>query len=483
MSFFRGQKRDWPTLLPKYLRITPIERQEAEAELSDFMDWADAHPAMAAYRLHGNQEEWYRVGMLAIAQHYGIPTPLLDLTTSPEVAVLFAKPEEYESASDDAVIYCFSEDALRSIPGVTLIQGHIGNLWRLEAQRGAFLAYLNEGLSPLLQRAAIRIYFKAGPITVSERTFIYPERKSALETLLDQWFHRREMTRVATASKANNVDVVSMHRLTYPGAFRWRSIPNLNPQVWVSEVEQWVCPPVEALVSAVNSVGIVLPQVDFSSPQAAQGMLADVMREPLCRDAVAGKGVIEFSARLSDGRTQYSDSVSKILNRCWDGMRVLPYGAKELLTSMSLIATLVIARAEGVQGVDAWPQRLFGDTRIISATPLGGGTMAGIVSRKSLQRAFYKRYFRQLTSYMRRKANVDPEFLMLYIVDHYLLFEFSAFKKMFIEELIPTAVDNYWDQDLSIHKGTLESSWNIAFNPALLSCIKDMQNADRWISS
>jgi hypothetical protein len=139
--------------------------------------------------------------LTAIAQHYGIPTTFLDLTTNPEIAVLFAKSSTGAERSDEAVIYCFLEAGLKSVAVARLIRINIDNLWRLEAQRGLFLDFLEESLIDTLRARAIRIHFPSEFLAAEERTRLYPVRKSALESIIDQWVFRASTPKSAAQKK------------------------------------------------------------------------------------------------------------------------------------------------------------------------------------------------------------------------------------------------------------------------------------------
>jgi len=52
---------------------------------------------------------------LAMMQHYGVPTRLLDLSTSPYVALYFAIEERNGNTSDDLCIYAFDYNAINEI--------------------------------------------------------------------------------------------------------------------------------------------------------------------------------------------------------------------------------------------------------------------------------------------------------------------------------------------------------------------------------
>lgn len=73
-NLFRGQSRDWPTISPSLFRGDEGARVKAGMLLKEFVEWANAVPQMSRYWTDTLQ-------LTAIAQHYGLPTSFLDLTT------------------------------------------------------------------------------------------------------------------------------------------------------------------------------------------------------------------------------------------------------------------------------------------------------------------------------------------------------------------------------------------------------------------
>ena len=321
-DLFRGQTRHWPVLLPSMLRQSGKGRVLAEAHLADFLTWAERAPQMAPY-------EGHRVALSAIGQHYGIPTRLLDLTTDPTVAALFARAKEAVDNTHQAVIYGFLERDLTRIDGLTVIRIGVGNLWRLEAQHGLFLHVSAERAMSKVLAKAFRIYFPPESLSEEEKILLYPTRKSALESVIDQWNYRHEVGEIMSLLDAIP-NRIGIKRTTYPGVFAWRQVPQLSND-WTEHEIRWVYPVVEPLenIAAINSVFAI--GIDTgTAPSAVLGQIRHLI-ESAVRQHRHGPALLSFVIAWIGGDAKMAQRASVLVNRCWDGLRVLPYPTDELV--------------------------------------------------------------------------------------------------------------------------------------------------------
>src|SRR5476651_1944447 len=97
-DFFRGQNNTYD-IQPSISRIG-VNKHESSKKLNEFAHWVYSTPELSS--LHGNIS-----AILAVAQHYGLKTPLLDFSYSPEIAGFFATNEG--KMGDTGTIICVNK--------------------------------------------------------------------------------------------------------------------------------------------------------------------------------------------------------------------------------------------------------------------------------------------------------------------------------------------------------------------------------------
>lgn len=447
-DFFRGQPQDWPLLPSAFRKPAP-----SLTRLKDFIEWAEYVPQMFLYK--GNH-----LALESIAQHYGMATPLLDLTRSPEVAMFFAQ----EGSSNEAVIYCFPRTEIQSGDDLTLVEIDVANLWRLEAQEGVFLRYAGPDALQKVEQNISRIYFPPSRNSARIRGRIYPARKSGLEVAIDEWLYRNTIETTMNDLTQDITHVAKIVRHSYPGLFRWRQPPDVEAG-WRA-AEAWSMPQVESVGATAARLQATIRHVDLSSPQAAIKAVRMQIAEPVEHAHAAGI-FLEFKIEVAGLSAKARRAIGKLLHRVWDGLRSFPYPISEITQSLSLSASLVIARSLGSERRKDWGKLLWGETELVELSPFGGHISAGEVSKADLLSAINTAQFEYMTNYFRGRFSTRPLDAFLFLTDHLLLLRFEKFRKLFCEQYIPTAVDSFWDQDLE-YGGKLDTLWDLSFNPTLL---------------
>lgn len=461
---FRGQTFDWARLIPSLFRLTEEKRKFAYEELRLFSEWANGVPQMRNY--HGNDD-----AITAIAQHYGIATSFLDVTTDPRVALAFAKSERAAS-DDDAVIYCFLEGALRHIEGIKIVKISVENLWRLEVQSGLFLDYITDSIVDAVKSMAIKIHFPRALRSAAETRRLYPLRKSALESVLDQWFYKRQIEGALDQFVPHVKNQVVVRRQTYPGIFRWREIPELTPE-WLSKDLRWVQPPIESVRITGRPLDLKI-RLQVSDPLRDAKNLRELILPAICEAFAAGR-LLSFDFELSGVGKRYSKRISQIANWVWDGIRVLPYKISELASAMANMLTILSHVSKRTKHSSNLAQILFGETDIIEVAPVGGHIEAGFVSKSDLDVARNYAGGRGFTKYSLKMLTESPDILNDFITDPWLLFDFLKFKRIFIEQFVPTAIIGFWENWVDDKDEISKLRWSVPFNPALLGYVSRFQ--------
>jgi hypothetical protein len=236
-QFFRGQKNATWQPIASFYRISKEEKDESLKRATRFIAYTrqiSKHSGMV----------YSDDALLAIAQHYGLPTPFLDLTTDPTVAAMFACPPETGLEKIKAAIFMYSESTIRSanelirvvnkgIDGLSIIQLDVSNLWRLQAQQGLFLWDGIDNSTRFFAPDRIEFPHPHGGYR-KDGYILYPEEKSPLENQLDLYFHGVAVQQAKEEVKLLVGNVVKLQPSTNS---MLNSTPRLTTSVGVLSVE------------------------------------------------------------------------------------------------------------------------------------------------------------------------------------------------------------------------------------------------------
>lgn len=161
-SLSRGQSKNYP-LLPSALRVDSSgNRRYSKRVIRNFLEQfkINSYQYMETPWAIKNEIEW-----MLYAQHYGIPTKLMDFTTSHVISLLFSVERSFQDDNDDdAVVYFLNPSTLNTktkeqsqiinISGDEVInsEGHDGPFVvqgrkinsRVNAQKGLFVIFQDD---------------------------------------------------------------------------------------------------------------------------------------------------------------------------------------------------------------------------------------------------------------------------------------------------------------------------------------------------
>lgn len=378
-DLFRGQRHTFP-IMPSIARpdVDPVLARE---RLELFAQWVHGTEDLAS--LHNKPN-----AILAVAQHYGLRTPLMDVSTSPDIAGFFAT----DGGEDGHVgtIICFNRqrfteswadlnDRYRASSGrdlTSIIEIDVSNLWRLNAQKGLFIkSHVDPTVLEMFSHM-LHIYFpqKAGT-KIIDRDAIYPKERSHLEVLLDQYFLIETYeSRSAALSEMFGTSVrISQSAIDKEIAsfFIGDTIPDAHSSWANAEVREWLKEPAESLprYGSRRRASLLLP----GSKETAE--LEDQIQDHIKSAGAPSeqhRGHIEWHVTFPDGavalytgegitreKSDFTEfSVADMLQVIYDGMRYLPYTDRQIARAMARYLVMVtfdcyetIPDAEGIEFV------------------------------------------------------------------------------------------------------------------------------------
>jgi hypothetical protein len=192
--WFRGESKVRP-LRSSYVRLNPEAQKNALEQLIRYESWLKDTPGVENLAANTDQA-------VAVAQHYGLPTNFLDFTASPEIAGFFASEKGgTDRAEEPACILCLDVEDLKEFCSgpagwnspLEFLELTVPDLWRLESQKGCFLFCPHDDIENLYPLDRI-VFPNTHPLHGKKRGDVYPERKSAPESLLNQFFMGEGLT-------------------------------------------------------------------------------------------------------------------------------------------------------------------------------------------------------------------------------------------------------------------------------------------------
>jgi hypothetical protein len=424
-------------------------RSDAFEKLDRFAGWVKRTPGLEGLASDDD-------AILAVAQHYGIPTVFVDFTTEPEVAGFFATDSQELVVGEPSCIICLNTSDLADFwqamppkypaPGFVVID--VSNLWRLQAQSGVFLECPYDAVERIYDFD--RIFFPAADAADdATRAHMYPQEKSQLEVLLDQYF----MNELLIEGTRNFLNF-----LNFPINFvQFEADTDTDPDLiagnlpalasWeTSRLGPWLSTYDERL-DAVRS-GVVI-QLDIpagtdlrSTSQELAANLSDVLRRS---DTLREQLVRWECPHQVDGAAEIETStLVEALTWLWNGLRTLPVSSEDIAAGVGNCVALHIARSQTLQAdPEPWltaAAEVFEDPMEVEFAAADGSYARAYVSADSLVSCVRDDIRDYLTPVYREQVATNATGLLQAVQAPSRLFEFQPLARLFAQQLAPAQV-------------------------------------------
>ena len=352
--WFRGQSKGW-SVRSSFTRVDSQNRHLAKQKIARYNSWIKNTRGLEY--LAENTDEG-----IAVAQHYGLPTNFVDFTTEPKIAGFFASEKASDkTAGDLACIICldvqdfeeFWQQTARELgyPPPELLKMTVPELWRLEAQHGCFLFCPYDDVERIYNFHRI-VFPNAHRLHGVSREDVYPEHKSHLEVLLDQYFMNEELIEAARALKE-----WKGHRIVIE-APKGGCSPEIFPKglpehtSWADRaLRPWIEPREETFKKARTAVVFRVIVRDPHDTTRVVREISKQLRDNLFnRDKIRSKLVkwhVELEGNCGLPR-DFESRLSPRLAQLWDGLRRLPHSDEDI----SLGVGMCVAFAAAALGED-----------------------------------------------------------------------------------------------------------------------------------
>ncbi|MBV8658804.1 MAG: FRG domain-containing protein [Burkholderiales bacterium] len=455
-GWFRGQlQANWEPASSMERAILRGESQEHLIQrLTRFVEWASTEPSLSYLADPANRDQ-----LFAVLQHYGFPTCYVDFSTEPGVAGFFASDcKEPPAHGTRSAIFCLDTADLRHFYDenitpyckedtetyeVDLVSVNVDNLWRLQAQAGHFV-YTNHSWYRIYDLDRIEFPWSGYP-SFPPKNQIYPEHRSALEQLLDNYFEDERRYRnyegflrwqeEQTSSGQPTSSYITIKSDGYNEDMFDAPPPEL--QCWSDEaLKSWLEVPAESFHDVVGFHQTVAlregPNTPSPSKQLTYG-ISTAMRH----DTSLRLRAVRWEIRgLPDAVDR--ERLERLVREAWNGMRRLPYDDEDiavacgtLLELCSQPGILSFSSTEILRAFQTWCP----DAMQVEFGTKGDSGSRGYCSEARLSTAISPTWIQTLP--VNASANNTSAALLLCQLPKRML-DFPAFATMFGRELIPS---------------------------------------------
>ncbi|ALU28218.1 FRG domain-containing protein [Myroides odoratimimus] len=458
-DFFRGQRKIYD-LLPTIKREN-VDQKESILKLKKFDNWIHNTPELKS--LHNNQ-----ISILAVAQHYGMNTNLIDFSYSPRIAGYFAS--DGAKNGDYGEIIClnkkkFTESWLEindfyfkhnNILLTEIIEIEVKNLWRLEAQKGLFLKSQIDSTVLEMFSHFLRIQFPQNENIISpiDESEVYPKNKSHLEVLLDQ-FSLIESYSDRFKNFHENYDVIiNTSESEILNEVNSYFIDDILPPIlnsWLFETQkQWLCEPYEKVDLVKNKFIAKLVIPNMSNHVEFERNIQEQLYS-IFKSNNSSKSIIDWQLVFENNLECYLrpeeddfalDEVKEIIDVIYSGMRLLPFTIDNIIISITKF--IVMAKFSATTIIEDW----------IGIETEGNGIRGrGFCSKEKVKNTLRNDYYDYIKKEkLLEKKELEVKEILFTSRNINRFFEFDNFLKLFVEDIIPSqAVCRIEEKNLNLN--------------------------------
>lgn len=430
-DLFRGQTYEHWDPSSSLVRLYGDSEAMEVAQLKHhgFFNWLDQHQSLNYLGREENTDKAF-----GILQHYGVPTTLLDFTTSPEIAGFFsADTNQIPPQGTTSVLFCLASKDLLSLwstlsklkerEGCILyfIDEHIENLWRLETQKGVFL---RANFNWCYDYPMDRILFPySGYPEIPLKNEIYPLRKSALELELDQYFDiTRSFVNLRELRRRNFFKLGETFEIEYPDNYYYKKYFTRELlQVWP-----------ESVISTWQNVA-------NESYYESKGDVIIANLDELGKAFLNLNRNKTYDFQAENGENEMNEKIGSALGKLWDGMRNLPFTTDQIVKCAKNCSALFRHKVDG-SGNSYTERKRFADALGVNDTlvlEIGTEMFALNVLASSVQvrDVLHADFIDSLKIEYKEK---DPSLLLQICYNAPIMLDFERFVELYAEQLIPS---------------------------------------------
>jgi FRG domain len=434
-DLFRGQT-DCKWLVQSSL-TRYSDYQEAHDKSGRFEAWVKSTPGLESLAQDVDQ-------VIAIGQHYGLPTHFVDFTYTPKVAAFFAIDGVDSDAEYEGCIIClntpnffeFWENYSKSVEVELLpelIRVSVPNLWRIEAQKGVFLFNPYDHIERIYDFDRIVFPQNKTPIYF-KRQELYPDQESQLELLLRQFFmHENMLKNHSTFLEGLKGTYVCNVDGELPNASALVREIDILPSWEGVNLKQWIEVRSEKYDGYTQPINIQLPDENLPTQSFVSEITQKIIKQ-MERQRRLRQSMIDWKL-IPDN--SLSPDLAPCLRTLWNGIRLLPFSDE--LVAESLANMILMSRWLSSFGISKRDfESHFGNAHEIEMASSDGSYSRSLVSDAAVVSSIRK----DILSFIKleKEEEISPTILYQIINDPKRVFEYDKLCDWFVAQVVPYQV-------------------------------------------